>query len=68
MKRNVVRSSCCVSIYAGVGGSGRYDTGTWKDGMRKEEGMSGAAPGAVGGAAGAVAVPEGVVFQMISTS
>lgn len=52
-----------------MGGSGRYETGTWNDGMRKEEGMSGAAPGAVGGAAGAVAVPEeGVVFQMISTS
>lgn len=51
MKRNVVRSSCCVSIYAGVGG--RYETGTWNDGMRKEEGLSGAAPEAVAGAAGA---------------
>lgn len=56
-------------MYAGVGDSGRCETGTWKDGMRKEEGVSGAAPGAVAGAAGAVAVPEeGVVFQMISTS
>lgn len=50
---------------------GRYETGTWNDGMRKEEGLSVAAPGAVAGAAGAQQwqyLEEGVVFQMIITS